>query len=105
VAETPRRYTFPPLERRGLLLGLHGGQVGTLLGGLAAALLAGQIAPGPAGPVLAILVLAVAAGAALWPWAGRPLASWASVAGAWAARRGQGPSLESVPAAGRADGG
>ncbi len=44
MAEQHRRYTFPPLERRGVLLGLQTGQLGTLLLGVAGALLVEPVA-------------------------------------------------------------
>jgi hypothetical protein len=88
-----------------VLLGLQAGQVGTLLAGLACALVAGQAVPGPAGPGLAILVLSVAGAGALWPRAGRPLAGWVPVATGWAWRRRVGPSLTPVAAPGRRNSG
>ena len=98
MADDPRRYTFNALERRGVLLGLQGAQVVTLAGGAAGALFALQVAPGPAGPPLAVLLLAVALIAALCPWAGQPLACWVPVAVAWARRHRQGAAVASVPA-------
>jgi hypothetical protein len=84
-----------------VLLGLQAGQIATLLGGAAVALLAGRALPGPAGPGLAIVVLAVTASGALWPRAGRPLAAWAPIAFGWAARRSRGAVLAPEPLAGR----
>jgi hypothetical protein len=97
VPEEPRRYTFHPLERRGVLLGLQGSQVATLVAGVAGALLAGKAATGLAGLGLAGLVLAVAAAAAFWPWAGRPGAAWCPIVASWAGRRRHGAVLAAVP--------
>jgi hypothetical protein len=97
VAEPSRRYTFHPLEQRGVLIGLQAGQIATLLGGAAAALLAAQAVPGPAGPALAVAVLAVAASGALRSRAGRPLAAWVPVVVGWVARRSHGPVLAAEP--------
>jgi hypothetical protein len=103
VAEPPRWYTFHPLEQRGVLLGLQAGQIAALLGGAAAALLAAQAVPGPAGPALAVAVLAVAATGALRSRAGRPLAAWAPVVVGWVARHRHGPVLAAEPQTGRVE--
>jgi hypothetical protein len=97
MPEEPRRYTFHPLERRGIILGLQGGQVATLVAGLAGALMAGEAATGPAGLGLAVLVLGLAAAATFWPRAGRPCAAWLPVVASWSSRRRHGPSLAAVP--------
>jgi hypothetical protein len=104
VPEEQRRYTFHPLERRGLLLGLQGGQVVTLVAGVAGALMAAEAATGPAGLALAVLVLGLAAAATFWPWAGRPWAVWLPVVATWAGRRRHGASLAVVPGQARAAG-
>jgi hypothetical protein len=96
VADDSRRYTFNALERRGLFLGMQVAQLATLAGGATAALLVLQLAGGPAGPMLAVLVLAVAAVGALWPWSGRPVAGWLPIAAAWIGRRSRGPAVAGV---------
>ncbi len=101
MADTARRYTFHPRERRGVLLGLQAGQIGTLLVGAAAALLVGQAMPAPAGPALALMILTIAATGAIWPRAGRPLAGWIPVVAGWLQRRSRGPSLAPEPLRGR----
>jgi hypothetical protein len=100
MAEQHRRYSFPPLERRGVLLGLHTGQLGTLLFGVAGALFVNRSAPAPFGAGLAFLVLAGSVGIALWPRSGRPLVSWLPVAIAWAWRSASGCTVTSQPLAG-----
>ena len=97
MADGTRRYAFQPLERRGLLLGLQAGQIVTLAGGAAGALLTLRVAPGAAGLALAVVVLAGAVASALCPWAGRPLACWVPVAAAWLGRRSRGCAV--APAA------
>ncbi len=100
MAEAHRRYTFSPLERRGVLLGLQGGQAATLLAGVAGALLLSQVVPAPAGTGLALLVLVGVAAAAVWSRAGRPVACWLPVAAAWCCRRGRGAPLAPQPLTG-----
>ncbi len=101
MPEPDRRYSFPPLERRGVLLGLQAGQLGTLLLGVAGALVANQSLPAPAGAGLAFLLLAGSAVVALWPRAGRPLVSWLPVAAGWVRRRSSGCTLAAQPLAGQ----
>ncbi len=75
-------YTFGPLERRGLLLGLRGGQLAVLGGGGALALLALHVS----GLVAAGLVLS-AMGAAFLPVDGRPLEAWLPLLAGYHLRR------------------
>ncbi|HUJ64141.1 MAG TPA: SCO6880 family protein [Acidimicrobiales bacterium] len=96
-----RRYTFHPLERRGLLLGLDAAQIATLIGGLVAAVAVGHVLAGPAGVGSAACVLAGSAAGALWPAGGRPLITWARPGAAWLVRRGRGPVLSMTPLEGR----
>lgn len=83
-----------------MLLGLQAGQLGTLLLGVAGALLVNQSLPAPAGAGLAFLLLAGSALIALWPRAGRPLVSWLPIAAGWVRRRWSGGALASQPLAG-----
>jgi hypothetical protein len=101
MAEPPRRYLFHPLERRGLLLGLHGTQIAVLAGGAGVAIGAGQVVPGVAGPGLAVAALACAGVLTLWSRGGRPLAGWAAVLLPWIKRRAAGPRLASGPLSGQ----
>jgi hypothetical protein len=101
VPDSDRRYTFHPLERRGVLLGLQAGQVVTLLAGLAAALLAVRTGPAVVGSVLAMAILATAGAGALWPLSGRPLAAWLVVSAGWIMRRHRGKPLAVEPLTGR----
>ncbi len=96
-----RRYSFPPLERRGVLLGLEAAQIVTLLAGVAGALVIGHLLPAPLGAGAALLLLVGLAASALWRRAGRPLVCWLPVALAWAVRRRSNPRLLAEPLAGR----
>lgn len=101
MPDADRRYTFHPLERRGVLLGLQAGQVGTLLAGLAGALLAVRTGPAVVGSALAMAILAAAGAGALWPVSGRPLAAWLIVSAGWTVRRRRGQPLTVEPLTGR----
>ena len=89
---TDRRltYSFGPIERRGLLGGVGGGQVLVLAGGALAAIVVLDRSPTTTGVIVAMLVCAVAAGAAFAPLAGRTPQAWAPVAAAFAGRRARG---------------
>jgi hypothetical protein len=93
MSEEARRYTFHPLERRGLLLGLDAAQILTLITGLVVAVVAGHEVAGPSGVGVALCLLAVSAVGALWPAGGRPLVLWVPLGLAWLARRVRGPVL------------
>jgi hypothetical protein len=83
----PLNYRFGPLERRGLLLGLGGGQLAVLgMGGLGA-VVALRVARGPLAPELAGGLAVAALAVALWPIGGRPLEAWVPLLGAFAWRR------------------
>ncbi len=97
-----RRYTFHPLERRGLLLGLDAAQILTLIAGLVTAVVAGHEVAGPSGVGVAACLLAVSAIGALWPTGGRPLVVWVPLGLAWLARRARGPVLSREPIYGSA---
>ncbi len=77
---------FGRLERRGLLLGLTGAQVG-LVGVALVTVVAAGVAAGPAGILLGAPVWAAALAWALVPVGGRPLVEVLPTAAGWAARR------------------
>jgi hypothetical protein len=87
-AEAPdtATYTFHPVERRGLLLGLGGRQLATMAAGAAAAIALAS-AHFRRAPAVSVAILVVAALASLWPVAGEPAVYWLQVAGGWARRR------------------
>jgi hypothetical protein len=76
MAVEPRHYQFGPLERRGLLVGLRGGQLGALA---ASALLAIGLlrTAGPAGIGLAVGTVAASLIAAFWSVRGQTIEQWA----------------------------
>jgi hypothetical protein len=102
MSDGTRRYTFHPLERRGLLLGLDAAQILTLIGGLVTAVVAGHEVAGPSGVGAAACLLAASAIGALWPTGGRPLVAWVPLGLAWLARRAKGPVLSREPLHGSA---
>lgn len=91
------RYSFPPRERRGLLLGLDGGQLLTVAGGAMVGLVAHTSLGGSAGAAAAVLFVTAGLLAALWTRDGRPLAARAVVAAAWLLRRPGRPTLDPAP--------
>lgn len=92
-------FSLPPLDRRGVVLGLAVGPVATLVAGVAAALLALSALPGTAGGLTALVVLATAGLLAWWPVAGQPLVAWIPTAVGWVCR-GRSARLDATPLAG-----
>lgn len=72
----PRRYSFHPVERRGVLLGVGAGQLSTSAAGAIFAVAIARAIPGSEGIVMGFCVLAAAAWLAFWPLAGRTVAAW-----------------------------
>lgn len=71
------RYRFGPLERRGLIAGWRGGQIGAVAAGLLCAVGLMRGHPSPAGVVGALVVVTLAVAVATWPIAGRTAEEWA----------------------------
>ncbi|HLI55354.1 MAG TPA: SCO6880 family protein [Acidimicrobiales bacterium] len=94
------RFDFPPLERRGLLLGLQASQLAVLGGGALLAVIAHSALSSPVGLVVAAAALAAGALGALWRPGGRALAGWAAAAAGFAGRRVRAPLLSEAPSAG-----
>jgi hypothetical protein len=85
-----RRYRFGPLERRGVVAGLRGGQVAVLAGALVGVIVLLQLSHA-ASMVFAVVLLGVGACVvALSPIAGRTLEQWAPVVAFWGMRRVRG---------------
>lgn len=82
MAETPR-YSFGPLERRGMLLGLRGPQLVVLGVAGALALVALSVSPDGRGMAVAAFGAGVAAFVAFVPIAGRTVEEWAPVVVSW----------------------
>ena len=87
MTDETRHYRFPPLERRGLIAGFGGVQLGVLAAGCVAAVLILRLMPTASGALLAVAVLAGAGSCASWTVAGRPPSGWAPIAAAWGWRR------------------
>jgi hypothetical protein len=86
VSET-RRYTFNPLERRGLLAGFQASQLVILAAGCVLGVGLLRASPTPIGMLAAGLVVSVAGAAACWTIAGRPPSAWVPVSVGWLWRR------------------
>ena len=74
---TPTRYRFGPLERRGLVAGWRGGQIGAVAVVLVIGVGVLRASPSPVGVVLAVVALALGVGVATWPISGRTAEEWA----------------------------
>jgi len=101
MADEVRRYTFGPLERRGVIVGLQAVQLVTLGAGVMVALAAARAFPGPSGSILAAVVAMGSLAGSFWTMHGRPSASWVAVLGAWVGRRTTEPRLSPSPTGGR----
>jgi hypothetical protein len=75
--KAPPRYRFGPLERRGLVAGWRGGQIGAVAVGLVVAVGILRARATPVGVVVALAVVAVAVAVATWPIGGRTVEQWA----------------------------
>ncbi len=75
--ETPTRYRFGPLERRGLVAGWRGGQIAAVASGLVVAVGILRVKPSPVGAVVAFVAVAVGVATATWPVGGRTAEQWA----------------------------
>ena len=98
------RYRFPPLERRGVIAGWRGGQVGIVAAGLVLAVLALRSRPSLPGVAVAVTVVGAAVAAAFWPVAGRTGEQWLPVLVRWvsAGVRGRRFQADPGPTRGRA---
>lgn len=96
MGDAEPRYSFDPLERRGVLLGLQPAQLLTVAIAAVVALLAGR-SLGRLGLPVALVVLVAGVGSAIWSREGRPASMWLLDAAAWSARRARGPSLDNRP--------
>jgi hypothetical protein len=83
----PPRYTFGPLERRGLILGLSTGQVATLGGAGLLSVVLLRALPAASAAGAAVVILLCASAATFWPVAGRPLQAWLPLLLAYGVRR------------------
>jgi hypothetical protein len=72
----PTRYRFGPLQRRGLIAGWRGGQIGAVAVGLAVAVGVLRAQPSVAGVVAALVAVCAGVGFATWPIGGRSAEEW-----------------------------
>jgi hypothetical protein len=100
MANEDRRYRFAPLDRRGVLVGLSGGQLAVLAAGCALAVGVLRSVPSVAGLLLAGSVVAVAGAAACWTVAGRPPGGWLPIVSGWVWRRTAWSGVSRAPVAG-----
>jgi hypothetical protein len=104
MAVEPRRYRFGPLEQRGVIIGLRGGQIAVLA-------VAGVVAVGlfrtarASGLVLAVVVFGAATVTAFVPVRGATLEQWAPTLLHWSGRAGRRRWLADRPGASRGPGG
>ncbi|HXQ43008.1 MAG TPA: SCO6880 family protein [Acidimicrobiales bacterium] len=75
--ESPTRYRFGPLERRGLVAGWRGGQIAAVATGLVVAVGILRLRPSPLGAVVAFTAVAAGVATATWPLRGRTAEQWA----------------------------
>ncbi len=80
-------YAFGPLERRGILGPMQGGQAAVLACGALLAIVVLDRSPSPGGALLALAMFAVATAASFAPLGGRTAQEWAPVAASFAVRR------------------
>ena len=99
MAEPPR-FSFQPLERRGIILGLGAGQLVTIAVGMVLALGVHAALGGAPGSILAATVATGALAGSLWSRAGRPVIGWAVVGLDWVHRRGGRSVLSPAPLTG-----
>ncbi|MGH9077408.1 MAG: SCO6880 family protein [Acidimicrobiales bacterium] len=100
MGDEARRYAFPPLVNRGVLLGLGPLQLAVLAAGCLVAVGLVRRTSSAAGFALGALALASAVAGACWPVAGRPPVWWLGVGAGWLARRRRGPRWSPAPASG-----
>jgi hypothetical protein len=77
------RYRFGPLERRGLVAGWRGGQIGAVAGGLVIAVVTLRSHPTPASVVVALVSVVGGLALACWPIAGRTGEEWTPTMTRW----------------------
>ncbi|HSS08412.1 MAG TPA: SCO6880 family protein [Acidimicrobiales bacterium] len=92
-----RRYRFPPLERRGVVVGIGGPQLAVLAAGCIVAVGTIRAALTVAGLLIATGVMALASAGAFWSVAGRPPGSWLTIGVGWLRRRATGPETSGGP--------
>jgi hypothetical protein len=92
MSEQRLSYAFGPLERRGLLGPVRGGQAATLAVGLLTAIVVLDRSPSPAAALVALLAIGLAAAVSFAPLAGRTAGEWLPLVSAFVWRRTSGES-------------
>ncbi|MHB8429957.1 MAG: SCO6880 family protein [Acidimicrobiales bacterium] len=77
------RYRFSPLERRGVIAGWRGGQIGVVAGGLVLAVAALRSRPSIGGAALAMVAVTAGVAGAFWPIRGRTGEEWLPLVTRW----------------------
>jgi hypothetical protein len=97
-AELPR-YRFGPLERRGLVAGWRGGQLGAVAVSLVVAVGILRTHATVVGLVVSLVGVGLALGVACWPLGGRTAEQWVPVVARWSALgvRGRRRYLSEIP--------
>jgi hypothetical protein len=103
MTESPR-YSFHPLDRRGVLLGLGAGQLVTIGAALVLAFVVHGIVPGVPGSALGLLAGGAGVVAGIWSRDQRPVGAWLLDGAAFVGRRSSSPALDRRPLSGRATG-
>ncbi len=83
IGRTPVRYRFSPLERRGIIAGWRGGQIGAVAASLVLAVILLRARPTISGLVLAISGVGCGVAAAFWPVRGRTPEQWLPLFTRW----------------------
>jgi hypothetical protein len=95
-----RRYSFPPLERRGLILGFGASQLALLGATAICVVVVIRALPTLTGLLLATALAAAAGAGSCWQLSGRPPSAWLPVAARWACRRAVWPRHSDAPTRG-----
>src|SRR5579864_6224496 len=90
-------YVFPPLERRGLLLGLQAVQLLTLAAGVVVAAALHALLPSFLGVAAGVITFGASAALALWSRDGAPLCAWAVTATSFVLRGSRRVRLSGAP--------
>lgn len=91
------RYSFDPLERRGVLLGMQPGQIAVAASGVMLAWTAARTLPTPAGPVSAVGLAVIAALGTIVTKDGQSVPTWGAIALRWVLSRLNGAVLSTAP--------
>ncbi len=93
-------YRFGPLERRGLIAGWRGGQIGSVAAGLVFGVLALRSHPSVPGVLCALACTGTGVAAACWPVRGRTGEQWFPLVARWLVAQWRGGHRQPSPAPG-----